>query len=123
MNFSTKKYTVRETKKAKCFRCGKSPCLSQVKVNMVSEFYLPICSECDYELRKFMLFFLNIKDMDNILSCFEEQIDVRKWDKMKVEEIGKLLSNFVEANKSNEDVLKGFLSKLESTIDSIYKYV
>jgi hypothetical protein len=119
MDFSNKKYSVKQVRKVKCFRCGKSPCYSQIKVNMISDFYLPICDKCDYEARKFILFFLNVNDMDKILSCFEEKIDMNKWNQMKVAELGKILNDFVAANKNEPDVMRDLFTKLENTIDQI----
>jgi len=57
--------------------------------------------------------------MDKILSCFEEKIDMNKWNQMKVAELGKILNDFVLANKNEPDVMRDLFSKLEDTIDQI----
>ena len=66
-------YTEIGIKRIPCFRCGK-PAAFQWQVCADNRLYRPICADCDIELNRLVLEWMNYPNVEIVLSLYESSV-------------------------------------------------
>lgn len=67
-------YTEKGIRRLKCFRCGK-PARTQWEICSDNNTYRPLCLQCDYELNKTVLEFMDFDDAEKKLETYKEYLE------------------------------------------------